>query len=241
MGEVTSEPDRWRQASPARGEPGRAVGAPSTPLPAAWQALDTRVLPRAVQTGRLAPAAILSLQRTLGNRVVRRLLADPTARQPVPALQRFAETDVQTRAYYIWEEKTKQDPSRREQSREDQEADYLRARQELQTEADALVAALDQLTPASQRHINVPKHLWHLAVADPATYQASSEKNPLDPHGPSWAQVKAVMARVLQQGKMGPYKGTARLKELTVNGRSVVVTYVKIGPVYRVSDGWVAR
>ena len=245
MGEVTSEPEGGRQRqqpTPARADPALPEAATAAnPFLTLQQTQGNQAVQRLVQAGRLPPAFILGQQQTLGNQAVQRLLAAAAPRHPTqtPTLQRFADTDVQTRAYYIWQEKSKQDPSKREQTQTDQEADYFRARQELQAEANALVAALDLLTPASQRHITVPKHQWHLAVADPATYRPSNEKNTSDPHGPSWNQVKAVMTQVLQQGTMGPYKTAAQLKRLTVNGKPVEVTYIKIGPNYRVSDGWV--
>lgn len=82
----------------------------------------------------------------------------------------------------------------------------------------------------SQRsiHIQQDKHNWSSLVPG----------SPKDPN--RWGQIKAIIKRVMLNGKEMVY-GSAFQKQLYINGKKVVVTYNKVSGQIKISNSWVVK
>ncbi|MDP4448308.1 SAR2788 family putative toxin [Staphylococcus hyicus] len=83
-----------------------------------------------------------------------------------------------------------------------------------------VLPSISRLDANKRRHILASKHNWHkVTKAD-------------------WNNVSKVMSHVMRHGKEQSHKGV-RQKVLNMNGRTVVVTFVRKNGQIKVSNGWV--
>ncbi|GAB2021058.1 hypothetical protein RyT2_01310 [Pseudolactococcus yaeyamensis] len=80
---------------------------------------------------------------------------------------------------------------------------------------------LEMLDPNKINHIMLSKHDW-IKVVNP----------------PTWENVKPLMEEVLKKGKDTVVKGIPA-KELTIDGKTITVTYVEMNGKVRISNAWV--
>lgn len=148
---MSNKSDPGAQPARSSARPQKAANATRSTLQNTNPASAPLDLPRAGDLALASPAAMLQLQRSVGNRAVRRLLADNRSRgnlaprygqprlaheppqvvQPGQAvqraIQRFTDEDVNKKAYEIWEKKGKPE----NQTPEAQQHDHLEAKRQL--------------------------------------------------------------------------------------------------------------
>jgi len=80
----------------------------------------------------------------------------------------------------------------------------------------------DKLDPNKINHIMQGKHDWEKVVIPP-----------------TWENVKPLLTEVMEKGKDTVVKGGIPAKELTINGKTITVSYVEMNGEVRISNAWV--
>lgn len=87
-----------------------------------------------------------------------------------------------------------------------------------------VISEVSELGSNKIHHILQDKHAWDKVVTD---------KN-------NWDEVSKVISNVMENGTEGPYKKSALMKSMSVNGQIVEVTFVKLpNGTIKISDAWV--
>jgi len=87
-----------------------------------------------------------------------------------------------------------------------------------------VISEVSELGSNKIHHILQDKHAWGKVVTD---------KN-------NWDEVSKVISNVMENGTEGPYKKSALMKSMSVNGQIVEVTFVKLpNGTIKISDAWV--
>lgn len=85
-----------------------------------------------------------------------------------------------------------------------------------------VLSSVSKLDKNKINHIMQSKHNWHLVT------------------GKNWNDVSKVISHVMRYGKESAYK-SVRKKTLTLNGKTVTVTFTRVKGEIRISDAWVNK